>query len=77
MKRELSLILLALYWLALIGFIGPGLISARSSELVLIGLLLILVSAYATYRLARNALAQSKLGAPTNSSTEPRKEDNP
>ena len=58
MKNELLWGAIALYWLALIGLIGPALISAASTELVLAGFALFLVSGYASYRYIRKQLTK-------------------
>lgn len=58
MKKELQWISLALWWVVLIGFLGPFLISADSTIAVIAGFLLILGSAYATYRIARRTYIQ-------------------
>lgn len=58
MKTELKWICIALWWIVLIGFLAPFLISAESTIAVLAGFLIILVSAYATYRVARKTYSQ-------------------
>lgn len=58
MKTELKWICLALWWVVLIGFLAPFLISAESTIAVIAGFLIILVSAYGTYRIARKTYIQ-------------------
>lgn len=50
-KKELLILVVAIWWIALVGFIAPALISAASTEMVLFGAGLLLASAYGTYRL--------------------------
>jgi hypothetical protein len=53
MKTELKWIALVLYWLALLGFVAPALVSAASNEAVFAGVGLLGVSAYLTSRYVR------------------------
>lgn len=60
MKIELKWIALWLYWLALLGFVGPWLISAPNDAAVLAGSFLLLASGYTTYRLIRRWTTQKE-----------------
>lgn len=52
-KKELFYIGAAIYWLILVGFVAPWLVSAESTIAVIIGFALLIGSAYATYRIIR------------------------
>lgn len=56
MIKEIKLILAVLYWALLIGGVLPYLISSAHTELVWTGFILLIVSAYVTYRRIRAAL---------------------
>lgn len=58
MRTEIKWICIVLWWVVLIGFLAPFLISAESTIAVIAGFIIILVSAYATYRIARKAYIQ-------------------
>lgn len=60
MKAEIRWIALVMYWAALIGLVGPFLISAESDIAVIAGFALIGSSAYATYRFIRSFITRSK-----------------
>lgn len=68
MSRELKLIALVLWWIALIGFIAPALVSAKHTEGVLLGLFLLIANAYVTYRLILKATKQSNNKEPKHES---------
>lgn len=53
MKRELICIAAFLYWAALVSVVLPWMVSSASTELVLGGFALLLVSTYVTYRVIR------------------------
>jgi hypothetical protein len=50
MKRELVLIAILLWWAILLGWLAPALISMDDTLAVLIGIAVVLVSLYLTYR---------------------------
>ncbi|WP_408953013.1 hypothetical protein [Lysobacter sp. Hz 25] len=56
MRRELLLIGAVAYWLFLLGWAAPALISASHWELVAGGVLLLIASAYITYRATNRAI---------------------
>lgn len=60
MRSELKVIAFVLYWLFLLGFAAPALISAPYTELVAAGFGLVLVSAYFSYRWIRRSINQRK-----------------
>lgn len=49
-KLELKWIAIFVYWLILLGLVAPWLISAPSTIAVILGFVILGVSAYATYR---------------------------
>lgn len=53
MKTELKWIVMVIYWLLLLGLVLPWLISAPSTIAVVIGFVLLIASAYGTYRFVR------------------------
>lgn len=56
MKRELKWIAIVVWWFVLLGVIAPALISEPDTLAVVVGLVLVLASTYATYRLARGEI---------------------
>lgn len=60
MKAELKIIALLVWWLVLLGLVGPFLISAESTIAVVAGFILIGVTAYGTYRYARTLVPSKK-----------------
>lgn len=62
MKTELKWIALGMWWLVLLGLIGPFLISAESTIAVIGGFLLLGISSYATYRIIRRLLPEETDG---------------
>lgn len=60
MIKEIKLILAVLYWAVLIGWLLPMLISAAHTELVILGFILLIVSAYVTYRCTLSAIRTKK-----------------
>lgn len=58
MKRELITISILIYWVLLVGWVCPALISYPDTLLVSAGIALFLVSAYGTYRYAYNRYTQ-------------------
>ena len=56
MRREITFILLVLYWLVLFGLVAPYLVSLPNTEAVILGFALLIVSGYATYRYIRSIL---------------------
>jgi hypothetical protein len=53
-RKELTIIAIVLWWAFLLGFGGPFLVSAASTEAVLLGFALLLISGYLTYRYVRS-----------------------
>lgn len=60
MKSELLIALGVAWWIALLGFIAPALVSSRSNEGVALGVALIFATTYSTYRLARRAFTKKE-----------------
>lgn len=50
MKHELQILAAVLYWVFVLGYAAPQLVSAPHSELVIAGFALVITSGYLTYR---------------------------
>ncbi len=64
MKRELLYIAIGLWWLVLLGWLAPALLSRNDTSTVLIGVLILLASSYATYRYIRHRILNHKAPTP-------------
>ena len=63
-KKELLFIAIALWWIVLLGWLGPALLSMNNTVAVLLGIAVILGSAYATYRCIRHRILNHKAPTP-------------
>lgn len=64
MKKELLVIGIGLWWIVLLGWLAPALLSMNDTVAVLFGIALILGSAYATYRFIRHRILNHKAPTP-------------
>jgi hypothetical protein len=64
MKQELIGLVIGLWWLVLLGWLAPALLSMADNLAVLLGVAILLGSAYATYRYIRHRLLKHKAPNP-------------
>ena len=64
MKKELVYIAIGLWWLVLLGWLAPALLSMNDTLAVLLGIAILLGSSYATYRYIRHRIINDKAPTP-------------
>ena len=64
MKQELIGVVIGLWWLVLLGWLAPALLSMADNVAVVLGVAILLGSSYATYRYIRHWLIKHKAPTP-------------
>lgn len=64
MKQELIYLVIGLWWIVLLGWLAPALLSMANNAAVLLGIAIIIGSLFATYRYIRHCILKHKAPTP-------------